>query len=158
MSGRLKELIITAGGENIAPIPIEKNIKNELSDIVSYAIVIGDKRKHLSCLITLKCKIDPNGVPEDILEDEAKKWCQNIANDNINTVQDARNNVEILEAIKRGIDKANEKATANPHRVQKFAILPQDLSILGGELGPTLKIKRHSITDKYANTIDELYN
>lgn len=54
LSGRLKELLITSGGENVAPIPIEENIKKELADVVSYAIVIGDHRKFLSCLLTLK--------------------------------------------------------------------------------------------------------
>ena len=56
-----------------------------------------------------------------------------------------------------GIQRANEKTTANPCKVQKFTVLPQELSVQGGELGPTLKLKRHFIMDKYQHLIDEMY-
>ena len=54
LSGRLKELIITAGGENVAPVPIENKIKAELPQLLANVVVIGDKKKYLSCLISLK--------------------------------------------------------------------------------------------------------
>lgn len=57
ITGRVKEIIITAGGENVSPIPIEISIK-EVCPIVNHAIVIGDERKYLTCLLTLKCKLD----------------------------------------------------------------------------------------------------
>ena len=157
MSGRLKELIITAGGENIAPIPIEENIIKELSSIVSYVVVVGDKRRHLSCLLTLKCQLDQNGKACQNLDPEAKEWCQTISGETIKTIDEARNNTKILKEIENCIFKANEKAVANPHKVQKFTILPEELSIHGGELGPTLKIKRHFIMNKYSTLIDEMY-
>lgn len=57
ITGRYKELIVTAGGENVSPIPIEVALK-ELCSIISHAVVIGDERKFLTCLVTLKCRVD----------------------------------------------------------------------------------------------------
>lgn len=64
---------------------------------------------------------------------------------------------KILDAIQLGIDQANEKAISNAQRVQKFGIIPQDFSIPGGELGPTMKLKRKYIESKYQDIIDEIY-
>ena len=157
--GRLKEIIITAAGENIAPVPIENQIKAELPDLLSNVVVIGDKRKYLTCLVTLKCKIDEFGIPTDLLDDRAIKFCQNICGmDLIRTIEEFKSNPKAIDAIEQAIQKANKKATANPHKVQKFSILPIDLTIAGGELGPTLKLKRHFIVQKYFNLIEEMYN
>merc|ERR1712008_70000 len=95
MSGRLKELIITAGGENIAPLPIEDNIMAELSEILSYVIVVGDTRKYLSCLITLKCKIDQeSGLATNELEEKAV------------TIEDFKKKQLLQKAIKKGLERA----------------------------------------------------
>ena len=68
ITGRLKELIITAGGENIAPVPIEDRVKSELSDIVSNCMLVGDKKKYLVMLVTLKSKVNSDSqVPLDEL-------------------------------------------------------------------------------------------
>ena len=160
ISGRLKELIITSGGENIAPIPIENRIKNELSEIVSNVVVVGDQRKYLTCLITLKCKIMSNsGAPTSILDEEAAKFCQKVTNeDSITTVEEFKKNSKLNDLIQEAIGRANTKAIAKPHKVQKFKILPLDLSLSGGELTPTLKLKRHFITKKYSNEISEMYD
>ena len=61
------------------------------------------------------------------------------------------------KAIQDGIIRANKHATANPCKVQKFTVLPEELSVQGGELGPTLKLKRHFIMNKYQNLINEIY-
>lgn len=74
ITGRLKELIITAGGENIPPVALEDNLKAELP-IISQAMVIGDKRKFLSVLLTLKSDIDMNtGEPLNRLTKPAQEW------------------------------------------------------------------------------------
>ena len=153
MSGRLKELLITSGGENIAPLLIENNISAELNEVLSYVVVVGDGRKYLTSLLTLKCKPETN-----ILDDEAMKWVLS-RNPHFHgkTVEDFQNDETLCQEIMLGIQNANVKATANPHKVQKFRILDQDLSIQGGELGPTLKLKRHAIKEKYANIIDSMY-
>jgi len=63
-----------------------------------------------------------------------------------------------MKAFQDGIDQANQEATSNAQRIQKFVILPTDFSVPGGELGPTLKLKRHYVLKKYENLIRNIYN
>ena len=77
ITGRIKELIITAGGENISPVAIEDNIRNELPDIVSNVMAVGDRRKHLTCLVTLRAEVDEaTAQPTDRLDPAAVAWCE----------------------------------------------------------------------------------
>ena len=121
-------------------------------------MVIGDKRKYLTCLITLKCELDKDGVPTQVLEDSAINWCKNICSDPISTVEDFGKNSKLSENILNGIKRANEKAQANPNKVQNFAILPNGFSVHGGELGPTLKLKRHFVLKQYEEVIENIYS
>ena len=73
MSGRQKEIIVTAGGENIAPVPIEDAIKEVLKDYVANCLVIGDKRKHLAAILTLRTVLDDKNQPTDILHPDVKE-------------------------------------------------------------------------------------
>ena len=156
--GRIKELIITSGGENIAPIPIESQIKTELPELVSNVIVVGDQKKYLTCLISLKCKVDESGGPTNILEDDVIKFSNKISpQKSVRNIEEFKEDSKLNAVIQDGIQRANSKATANPHKIQKFSILPIDLSISGGELGPTLKVKRQYIFTKYANEISKMY-
>ena len=169
ITGRIKELIITEGGKNIAPIPIETRIKENLSSLISQAIVIGDKQKFLTCLLTLKVQIDPaTSIPSEILDQCAKNWCKEILKQKgieeegtiPSTISDFKSNRHIetfLQGIQQGIDQANIKADFRAAEVKKFYILPNEFSIAGGEIGPTLKIKRHSIAKKYQQEIDCMY-
>jgi len=158
ITGRIKELIITAGGENIAPVPIEERIKAELP-FVSNTMVIGDKKKFLSVLLTPKVVIDPDsGEPADELTPQAiaclKEYGLEVtkASELSPKVPDA-----LDEAIKAGLAKANSYAVSNAAKVQKYYLLASDFSIPGGELGPTLKLRRPQVHKKYANEIDGLY-
>ena len=63
----------------------------------------------------------------------------------------------LIDAIQKGIDRANTKAVSNPAKVQKFAVLPAEFSVAGGELGPTLKLKRFFVMEKYKDLIDSMY-
>jgi long-chain-fatty-acid--CoA ligase ACSBG len=169
ITGRIKELIITEGGKNIAPIPIESRIKENLSSVISQAIVIGDEQKFLTCLLTLKVKIDPaTSIPSEILEQSVKNWCKKILkNKGIqeegmipNTISDFKNNRHadtFLQGIQEGFDQANIKADFRAAEVKRFCILPNEFSIAGGEFGPTLKIKRHIIAKKYQKEICCMY-
>ena len=160
ISGRIKELLITSGGENIPPVPIENQIKSELPELISNVIVIGDHRKYLTCLVSLKCKVNELGMPTNILEDEVKSFCKrmsSVSDDDIQTIEDFKNDPKLINFIQDAINNANSKATANPHKVQKFFILPIDLSVAGEELGPTLKLKRHFIIKKYSVEISKMY-
>lgn len=159
ITGRIKELIITAGGENIAPCPIEESVKEELP-IISHCMLVGDKRKFLSILLTLKTEIDlDTQVPKDELTKVTKEWCR-MVNSQANTVQDLLNGKDenVVKAIENGIERANKKAVSRAAKVQKWTILPADFSIPGGELGPTLKMRRPIIHKMYASTIEAFYS
>ena len=73
LTGRQKEIIVTAGGENIAPVPIEDQIKEALKDYIANCLVIGDKRKHLACILTLRTVLDEKNQPTDVLHPDAKE-------------------------------------------------------------------------------------
>ncbi|XP_053405562.1 long-chain-fatty-acid--CoA ligase ACSBG2-like isoform X2 [Mercenaria mercenaria] len=156
ITGRIKELIITAGGENIAPVPVEDNVKEALH-CVSNCMLIGDKRKFLSMLITLKCNMDLNtNEPLETLSPECLTWCKSVGS-SATTVNEAIADQAVLKAIQAGIDKANDKSISRAARVQKWSILGADFSIPGGELGPTLKLRRPIVVKKYEKTIEGFY-
>uniref|UniRef100_A0A9J8CJQ8 long-chain-fatty-acid--CoA ligase n=1 Tax=Cyprinus carpio carpio TaxID=630221 RepID=A0A9J8CJQ8_CYPCA len=157
ITGRIKELIITAGGENVPPVPIEDALKEDVS-IISNAMLVGDKKKFLSMLLTLKCNVDDNGDPTDELTPLAVEFCRQhgvIAS----KVSEIINKKEpaIYKVIQEGIDRVNANATSNAQRVQKWTILPRDFSISGGELGPTMKLKRPVVSKMYQEEINKFY-
>ncbi|MCJ8746867.1 hypothetical protein PDJAM_G00146680 [Pangasius djambal] len=157
ITGRIKELIITAGGENIPPVPIEDAVKEELP-IISNAMLVGDKKKFLSMLLTLKCKVDDNGDPTDELTPLAVEFCRQHGV-MASKVSEIISNKEptIYKLIQEGVDRVNAKATSNAQKVQKWTLLSQDFSIPGGELGPTMKLKRPVVSKMYKEEIDKLY-
>ncbi|XP_042553679.1 long-chain-fatty-acid--CoA ligase ACSBG1 [Dipodomys spectabilis] len=158
ITGRLKELIITAGGENVAPVPIEEAVKTELP-IISNAMLIGDQRKFLSMLLTLKCTMDPDTLePTDHLTEKAVEFCQRVGS-KASTVSEivGQRDAAVYQAIEEGIRRVNANAAARPYHVQKWAILERDFSISGGELGPTMKLKRLIVLEKYKDIIDSFY-
>ena len=123
ITGRIKELLITSGGENVSPVPIEEAIMTQLSEYLTFAVAVGDGKKFISALLVAK-----EGV-----ECEA-------------------------ELISDGISKANEKAPNNVAKVKKWVLLEKvRFSVEGGELSPTLKLKRSFIHEKYKESIDKIY-
>ncbi|XP_078530562.1 long-chain-fatty-acid--CoA ligase ACSBG2-like [Lissotriton helveticus] len=158
ITGRIKELVITAGGENIPPVPIENALKKEVP-IISNSMLVGDKRKFLSMLVTLRCTTDPNTEgPGDDLTPGAIRFCQQLGSRAARVSEVVRSkDPAIYKAIQEGLDRVNKKAVSRAHRVHKWAILDKDFSIEGGELGPTMKVKRPVILKKYEMIIDEFY-
>ena len=163
ITGRLKELIITAGGENVPPVLIENEIKKEIGDIVSNVIVIGDRKKFLSCLVTLKAQPLPEDEKKENeypltsdLEKSALNKIQQLGSE-AKTIQDAQNDEKIRKYIEAGITTANKRATSQAQRVQKFEIVPRDFTVEGGELTPTLKLKRRIVVQKYDEVIEKIY-
>nr|XP_035976577.1 long-chain-fatty-acid--CoA ligase ACSBG2-like isoform X2 [Halichoerus grypus] len=159
ITGRIKEILITAGGENVAPVPIENLVKEKIP-IISNALLVGDRAKFLSILLTLKCEVDEmNGEPLDKLSLEAIHFCRNLGS-HVSTVS------EILElqdplvyrAIQQGIDAVNQEAISNAQRIHKWVILEKDFSVQNGEMGPATKIRRHFVTQKYKKQIEKFYH
>ncbi len=150
ITGRLKELIITAGGENVAPLPIEDELK-ESCKILSTVVVLGDDKKYLACLITLKTEAN-GALTKDVMD--MLKSIGSTAQDIIEAI----NCEKIKGYIQKSIDMANKKAVSRAQLIRKFTILPTEFSIDGGELTPTMKIKRKFISQKYAKIIDTMYS
>ncbi|KAJ0409442.1 hypothetical protein P43SY_002332 [Pythium insidiosum] len=155
ITGRIKELIITAGGENIPPILIEDCIKEELP-ILSNAMLIGDKRKFLSALFTFRVEVDSEGLPTNKLDAKALSICKEIGS-SAKTVAEAKADEKIKKYLTEGVKRANAKATSRAQNVAKFEVLDVDFSIAGNELTPTLKLKRKVVIEKYAETIEKIY-
>jgi len=157
ITGRIKELLITAGGENIAPVLVEDVIKEELP-CVSNAVLIGDKKKYLSLFITLKVVME-NEEPTDQLAPATIAWCQSVGS-NATRVSDILRGPDgrVMNAIQNGIDRANKRAVSRATNVQKWTLLPLDVSVPGGELGPTLKLKRFFFNKKFSEAIERLYD
>uniref|UniRef100_A0A8C3R7I1 long-chain-fatty-acid--CoA ligase n=1 Tax=Cyanoderma ruficeps TaxID=181631 RepID=A0A8C3R7I1_9PASS len=158
ITGRIKELIITAGGENIPPVPIEDAVKNAVP-IISNAMLVGDKAKFLSMLLTLKCVVDAEtGEPGDDLSPEALEFCQKLGSKatKVSEIISSKDKA-IYAAIQKGISAVNEGAVSNAQRVQKWVLLEKDFSLFGGELGPTMKLKRPVVAQKYRDQIAQFY-
>ncbi|KAL6266397.1 hypothetical protein P5V15_003250 [Pogonomyrmex californicus] len=158
ITGRIKELIITSGGENVAPYNIEQAILSELP-YLSNAMVVGDRRKYLTVLVTLKSDMNENtGEPLDTLNPDVLKWAKSIGS-HATTVKEIINTRDplIYDEISKAITRANMQAISNAQKVQKFEILPHDFSIPTGELGPTLKLRKNIVLKKYADLIDKMY-
>ncbi|XP_076465017.1 LOW QUALITY PROTEIN: long-chain-fatty-acid--CoA ligase ACSBG2-like [Babylonia areolata] len=158
ITGRIKELIITAGGENIPPVAIEDAVKEALP-VISQCMLIGDKKKFLSMLLTLKVEVNPDTQePSDRLSPAALDWMRSVGS-GARTVGEVLEpgDQEALNAIQKGINSVNSRATSNAQKIQKWSILPNDFSIPGGELGPTMKMRRPIIVKKYHKTINAFY-
>jgi len=157
--GREKDLIITAGGENIAPQPIHEHVASRLP-VISQVLLLGDKQKFVSTFLTLAVNVDPDTMePSDDLTPAAVDWCRSIGS-NASTVQDILKGPDskVMKGIQAGIDAANKEAVSNAQRIQKWMIIPRDFSIPGGEIGPTMKVKRQHVVKMYQKQINKIYS
>jgi long-chain-fatty-acid--CoA ligase ACSBG len=157
ITGRIKELIITAGGENVPPVLIENIIKEQLP-AVSNCVVIGDKRKFLTCLLTLRADTDPdNGQSTDQLLDAAIRAGAEAGSD-AKTVSAAKRCPKFMQMIQDGIDRYNnEYSVSRAQNIRRWYILDRDLSLAGGELTPTMKVRRKQVDAIHAQAIEALY-
>jgi long-chain-fatty-acid--CoA ligase ACSBG len=157
VTGRIKELIITAGGKNVSPVQIEEKILAQQPELISNCMVVGDQKSYLTVLITLKSKLDPKtGASLDELNDETINWLK--LNGSFTTkVSEAAKDQVINSIIESAISKANQKSFDNVSKVRKFIILPRDFSIATGELGPTLKLRRNIVFKIYEREIENMY-
>jgi long-chain-fatty-acid--CoA ligase ACSBG len=155
ITGRIKELIKTSGGENIPPLKIEQKITQEIP-IVSQAVVIGDKRNYLTCLLTLKTELDADGNPTDQLSPDVIRTLQSI-HSSVTSLRKAADDPEVQKILMKGIQRANQQADSQAQHVQKIKLLPEDFSIANGMLTSTLKLKRSVIEAHYQEQINNMY-
>ncbi len=139
ITGRKKDIIITAGGKNLAPANLENDLRQ--SRWISQAVMYGDRRPYPVALITLDAEeILPwareRGLPDDIPSLVARD--------------------EVEELIQAELDRANAKY-AQVEQIKKFELLDHDLSQAAGELTPTQKVKRNVVTQRYADLFERMY-
>jgi len=139
ITGRKKDIIITAGGKNLTPSNLENDLKQ--SRFISQAVMYGDRRPYPVALVTLD--------PEEILPWAKEKGLPA-------EMAELAKSDEVREMVQVELDRANSNY-AKVEQVKRFTILDHDLSIESGELTPTLKVKRNVINDRYAELFDELY-
>jgi len=141
ITGRKKDIIITAGGKNLTPANFENDLKQ--TRWVSQCVMHGDRRPFPVALITLD-------------EEEIVPWAQQNGIEETSIAELAQD-PKVRELIQGEVDKANAKL-AQVEQVKKFVILDHDLSQETGELTPTLKVKRNVVNEKYLGLFDELYS
>ncbi|WP_288438513.1 long-chain fatty acid--CoA ligase, partial [uncultured Gordonia sp.] len=141
ITGRKKELIVTAGGKNVSPAQLEDAIRAH--PMVSQCLVVGDNKPFIGALIT----IDPEATPG---------WLErhNLPADT--SLADLARNAELRAEIAEAVDEANSKVS-KAEAIKKFEILDTDFTIESGELTPTMKLKRNVISDTYKQAIADLY-
>ena len=140
ITGRKKELIVTAGGKNVAPAELEDRLRSH--PIISQVVVVGDQKPFIGALVTL----DAEALPQ---------W---LANHNLPsmTVADAVKDPQVFAAIDRAVKRVNEKVS-RAESIRKFTILPTDFTVENGYLTPSLKLKRNVVLEAFADKVREIY-
>ncbi|MFE2483772.1 AMP-dependent synthetase/ligase [Streptomyces mirabilis] len=140
ITGRKKEILITAGGKSVAPAPLENWLRSH--PLIAQCIVLGDRRPYVTALITL----DQDGVTH---------WRQMIGKHPVppELLMDDR---ELNVILQRAIDEAN-KLVSRPESIRRFAVLPGDFTELAGHVTPTMKLRRAAIERDFSKEIEELY-
>ena len=139
ITDRIKDIIITAGGKNVAPVGIEGALKEH--PLVSQAVVYGDRKKYLTALVTLD---------EVVLAELAKQMSLE------GTYRQLTQHPAVTEVVKKIIDDKNREL-AKFETIKQFVVLDHDLSIEAGDLTPTLKVKRREVFKKYGDMVEKLY-
>ncbi len=156
ITGRKKEIYVTSGGKNIAPLVIEETMKS--IPIVSQCYLVGDGRKFCSALLTLdagaiirdKLGVEATEVPKDPFAQIAK------LKELGHTLDDFTGSDEVRAEVQAQVDALNSKFSS-PEQGKKVTILPRDFTIDDGELTPTLKIRRKQIRENWSAEIEAMY-
>ena len=138
--GRKKELIVTAGGKNVAPAVLEDRLRSH--PLISQCMVVGDNKPFIAALIT----IDPDAI---------KPWAVSNKKEGA-SISELAKDPTLQAVIQTAVDETN-KAVSRAESIRKFVILPVDFTIAGGHLTAKLSVKRHVVSQQFAREIDELF-
>jgi long-chain acyl-CoA synthetase len=141
VTGRKKDLIVTAGGKNVAPAVLEDRLRAHW--LISQCLVVGDRRPYVAALLTIDAET-------------LSQWLAEHGYAETTRIDDITENPEFLAELQSAVDEAN-KAVSQAESIKRFAVLPQDFTVDTGLLTPTLKVKRAVVTERYAAEIDRLY-
>lgn len=139
--GRKKEILVTSGGKNVAPALLEDRLRAH--PLISQCMVVGDSRPFVACLVTL----DPDALPT---------WNKAHGKPGSATAADLRDDPGLRAELQASIDETNT-AVSQAEAIRSFRILPVDFTEEGGELTPSLKLKRAVVAERFADDIDALY-
>ena len=140
ITGRAKEIIVTAGGKNVAPATLENTMRSH--PLISQVLVVGDQRPFVAALITLDAEMLPDWLAAHSLPPMS--------------VAEAASNVEVLASLQKAVDSANEHVS-RAESIRKIKVLTTDFTEANGLLTPSLKVKRLEATRRLASIIDEIY-
>lgn len=138
--GRKKELIVTAGGKNVAPAVLEDRLRAH--PLVSQCMVVGDNQPFIAALVTID-------------QDALKAWVANNKKEGA-SINDLVNDPDLIAVIQTAVDDAN-KAVSKAESIRKFTLLPTDFTIAGGHLTAKLSVKRHVVAKEFAREIEALF-
>jgi len=141
ITGRKKELIVTAGGKNVAPTALEDPLR--ASPIIGQAVVIGDQRPFVAALLSL----DPEMMPV---------WLANNGQPSDLTLSQAATNPRVLQELQKAVDEVNA-TVSNAEAIKKFEVIDSELSEKSGHLTPSMKIKREAVARDFSPLIDKIY-
>jgi long-chain acyl-CoA synthetase len=141
ITGRIKEIIVTAGGKNVAPAALEDPIR--ANPLIGQVVVVGDKKPFISALITL----DPEMLPT---------WLKNNGEDPELSLPEATVNPKVLAEVQRAVDAANS-LVSRAESIRKFQILATELTEASGHLTPKMSIKRNIIVEDFSDVIEGMY-
>jgi long-chain acyl-CoA synthetase len=141
ITGRKKEILVTAGGKNIAPAPLEHRLQTH--PLVSQAMVIGDRRPFVAALLT----VDEDALPQ---------WLATHGRPADTPAAALVHDSELLADLQMAVDAANA-SVSHAEAIKKFVVLPKDFTVESGELTPSLKVRRSLVMDKFADAVDEIY-
>ena len=141
ITGRKKELIVTAGGKNVAPAVLEDRLRS--NSLVSQCLVVGDAQPFIAALVT----IDPESFPA---------WLKQKGKPATTTIASMTSDPDLIAEIQGAVNDAN-KAVSNAEAIKKFTILPEDWTEEGGQLTPSMKLKRNVVMKEYSSEVDALY-
>lgn len=141
ITGRKKELIVTAAGKNVAPAPLEDRLRAH--PLISQAVVIGDSRPFIAAIIAID-------------EEAFQEWNASSGRQQ-STVAEAVDDPALRSAVQQAIDDAN-RTVSRAESIKKFAILPRDFTVADGEITPTLKVRRAVVEKSFGSVVDELYH
>jgi long-chain acyl-CoA synthetase len=141
ITGRKKDLIITAAGKNVAPAPLEDRLRAHW--LVSQCLVVGDGKPYIAALVAA----DPEAVAQ---------WKTDNGRPDTATMAELRDDAALRAEIQAAIDEAN-KAVSQAEAIKRFVILDEDFTEAGGQLTPTLKVRRSIVVERYAAAITALY-
>ncbi|EGD79828.1 hypothetical protein PTSG_10811 [Salpingoeca rosetta] len=159
VTGRQPDLLLTAGGAYVPPVPIETALKAELRGLVSNAVLVGAKRKSLGVLLTLNTLTDDHYTPTDELAPDAVSVLREMGctATTASACLNGPHTDRVMQFVHTALENVNAKVVSEDQRVTRFEFLPRGLSQDTRELGPTFKLRRHFIAIRHANVIDRMY-